>query len=228
MAAAGRLPVEQAPPSTTATGRVHDADADLDARVAAGLERVGHVIRTLVWQRAYARGLSPMQAQLLLHICGQVHPPRVGDLAAEFDVTAATVSDALAALRRKGFVTREQGTADRRSFVFAITAAGADLTGELSRWAEPIVGHLSTVDRNAKAAALALVLDLLAALHTDGIPAVARTCVTCRFFDRGAHHDAERPHHCTLLDTAFGDAGLRVDCAEHQPAAADRPRDGGR
>jgi DNA-binding MarR family transcriptional regulator len=59
--------------------------------------------------------------QILLYLVNHEHPPRVSDLAAEFDVTLATVSDALAAPRRKDLVHREQGAADWRSSVFTIT-----------------------------------------------------------------------------------------------------------
>jgi hypothetical protein len=62
-----------------------------------------------------------------------------------------------------------------------------------------------------------MLLDLIAHLHDAGALAIARTCVTCRFFDRHAHDDPHRPHHCQLLDIPFGDAALRLDCAEHQP-----------
>lgn len=209
--ASGPLPPEQTAASSAPT--------DLDGRLAAALERVGQVMRTLVWQRAYASGLSPMQVQILLYLAGHATPPRVSDLAAELDVTLATVSDALAALGRKGLVHRKQGTTDRRSFVFSITAAGHGLTGDLVSWSDPVTAGLSTMDVEAKAGALRLILDLLGALHRDGVPAIARTCVTCRFFDRNAH-DGAQPHHCLLLDTAFGDERLRVDCAEHQ--ASDR------
>jgi hypothetical protein len=30
--------------------------------------------------------------------------------------------------------------------------------------------------------------------------------------------DAEAPHHCAFVDAAFGDAALRMDCADHQDA----------
>ena len=73
-----------------------------------------------------------------------------------------------------------------------------------------------------KADTLRLLLDLVGHLHAGGTLAVARTCVTCRFFDRTAHDDPARPHHCRLLDTAFGDADLRLDCAEHQSAEPPR------
>lgn len=194
-----------------------EGEADLDHRLAVTLERVGHVVRTLLWRQAYANGLSPIQTQLVVHLANQVDPPRVSDLAAEFDVSLATVSDALSALRRKELIRREPGPTDRRSNVFALTGTGARLAKQLTHWSDPITGALATLPQGDKAATLRLLLDLLGQLHDTGVLAIARTCVTCRFFDRDAHDDPHRPHHCRLLDIPFGDMALRIDCPEHQP-----------
>ncbi|GAA3130350.1 hypothetical protein GCM10010466_21270 [Planomonospora alba] len=211
MEAEGALPADRAEPSA-------DGGTDLDRRLAMALERVGHVVRTLQWRQAYTRGLSPIQTRLLLHLSGRTRPPRVSDLAAEFDVSLATVSDALAALRRKELIRREPDPADRRGRVFALTDAGERLTADLERWSTPITERLAACGEADKAAALRFLLDLVGGLHDTGVLAIARTCVTCRFFVRDAHDDPRRPHHCRLLDTPFGDAALRVDCAEHQSA----------
>jgi DNA-binding MarR family transcriptional regulator len=207
----GPLPADAAAPSA--------ADGtDLDRRLAAALERVGHAVRTLLWRQAYANGLSPIQTQLLLHLSGRARPPRSSDLAAEFDVSAATMSEALTALRRKELVRREPDPGDRRSHVLLVTDAGRRLAGELAHWSDPVTAWLGGAPEADKAGTLRFLLDLVARLHGTGVLAVARTCVTCRFFVRAAHDDPDLPHHCRLLDTPFGDAALRVDCAEHQPA----------
>ncbi|GAA1341319.1 MarR family winged helix-turn-helix transcriptional regulator [Saccharothrix algeriensis] len=206
----GALPAE-----TTAVAK---ADTELDRRLVAALERIGHVTRTLLWRDAYSTGMSPMQAQLLLHLDTRRQAHRVGDLAAEFDVSPPTISDALAALRRKGLVAREQDPNDRRSFSFTPTPEGARVAADLTSWADPITAQLPVVTAEQKAATLRLLLTMIAGLHRQGVLAVARTCLTCRFFVRDAHPDTDLVHHCRLLDTAFSDAALRVDCAEHQAA----------
>ncbi|WP_218005105.1 MarR family winged helix-turn-helix transcriptional regulator [Actinomadura macra] len=210
MQAEGELPIDVAPP-------VAQGGTDLDRRLVAALERAGHVVRTLLWRQAYANGLSPIQTQLLLHLVGKAQPPRVSDLAAEFDVSLATMSDALAALRRKELVRRDRDPGDRRSHIFVLTDSGARLADELAHWSDPVTGWLGAGPEADKAATLRFLLDLIGRLHDAGVLAVARTCVTCQFFVRNAHDDPARPHHCRLLDTPFGDAALRVDCAEHQP-----------
>lgn len=192
---------------------------DLDRRLASALERSGHALRVLVWNQATANGLSPIQVQLLLRL--RVETPerrRVGVLAAEFDLSAATISEALGALRRKGLVDKQPLAGDRRGQAMTLTAAGQEAAEKFEHWPDPVTKHFGGVSEQDKARTLRVILDLIAHLADTGTLAVARTCLTCTFFREDEHADSLRPHHCALLDAAFGDAELRVDCAEHQAA----------
>ncbi len=192
----------------------------LDARLAAALERSGHALRVLLWDQAKAHGLSPIQVQLLLHLAGQ--PPdrrRVGQLAAELDVRAPTVSDAVTALRRKGLVDAAAVEGDRRGQLLALTDRGARLADQLAGWQEQVVGELARFDEQDKARTLQLLLDVIAALQERGVVTVARMCTTCRFFARDVAPGDAHPHRCLLLDAPLAPAELRVDCAEHRPVS---------
>lgn len=194
---------------------------DLDDRVAGALERMGHLTRTMIGRQAYAEGVSALQLQLLLRLgSAAVARTRVSDLATELDVSQATVSDALSTMRRKELVTKEQDPSDRRNAVFALTAAGRALHDRLAGWDHPLTARLGAVDEASKGVVLRVVLGLIADLHDEGVINVARTCPTCRFFDDTTHPQDPAPYHCTLLDVPFGDPQLRVDCEEHEAAAA--------
>ncbi len=194
---------------------------ELDGKLVAALERTGHALRVLLWEQAKGHGLSPMQVQLVLRLAAE--PPerrRVGALAGEFDVKAPTVSDAVAALRRKGLVASESVEGDRRAQQLALTEPGRRLADELAAWADTVLAQLAGVGDADKAAALALLLDVVGGLRRAGVLTVARTCTTCRFFGRDAHAGSAHPHHCRLLDTAMAAAELRVDCVEHEELVA--------
>jgi len=157
--------------------------------------------------------------QLLLRIAAE--PPerrRVTALAAELDVTAPTVSDAIATLRRKHLVEVGPAPGDRRGRQLRLSDAGRRLAGELAAWQDAIAAQLPDFGTADKAATLAMLLDLIAGLQRQGVITVARMCTTCRFFARDAHPGRPLPHHCGLLDAPMGQAELRVDCAEHEPA----------
>ena len=192
---------------------------DLDQRLGGALERIGHVTRTMIVRRAYAEGVSALQHQLLLRVRAMDGRARASDLAVELDVSQATVSEALGALRRKDLVAKAQDPIDRRNTVYTLTDAGEALWGRLTTWDEPITSSLGEVPEADKSTALRVVLGLVADLHDEGVVSVARTCLTCRFFDDTSHPQDAAPYRCTLLEVDFGDAHLRVDCAEHEVRA---------
>lgn len=192
---------------------------DLDQRLAAAIERMGHVTRTMLLRQAYAEGVSPLQHQLLLRVRALDGRARGSDLATELDVSQATASEALSALRRKDLVQKVQDPADRRNVVYSLTESGTALCDRLTQWDGPLTGHLDEVPDDDKATALRVLLGLVADLHGDGVVSVARTCLTCAFFADGTEGTG-LPYRCDLLQVDFGDAHLRVDCAEHQPRSA--------
>jgi DNA-binding MarR family transcriptional regulator len=194
------------------------APADIDAKLVAALERVGQALRVQMWDAAKQHGLSPTQLQLLMRLA--TDPParrRIGVLAGELDVTHPTVSDAVAVLRRKGFVDRYPAN---RKAALSLSARGRALSDQLVDWDQRTRQELASLPVADKHATLRLLLDLIAGLQRSGAITVARMCVTCRFFRRDAHPNSARPHHCALVDAPMGGGELRIDCAEHEPRAA--------
>lgn len=206
-------------PRETAVVADGEVPVGLDARLVAALERAGHALRVLLWERAKAHGLSPIQVQLMMRLASEpAQRRRVGLLAAEFDVTTPTVSDAVAALRRKRLVVSEQIEGDRRSQLLTLTALGRKVSVELRGWHNAVAEQLADIAEPDKAATLEILLDLVGGLHREGVINVARMCTTCRFFARDVTPDGG-PHRCMLLDVPLPAADLRVDCAEHESIA---------
>ncbi|HEY6775906.1 MAG TPA: MarR family winged helix-turn-helix transcriptional regulator [Thermoleophilaceae bacterium] len=194
---------------------------DLDTKLAAALERAGQALRTELRERARRHGLPPTQAQVLLRLA---HDPaerrRVAALAAELDVTQATLSDAVAALHRKRLVERRRDPADGRSRTLELTGRGSAIAGDLDSWDERVRARLAAFPEGDREGALRFLLELIADLQAAGVISVARTCVSCRFFRQRVHAGGAALHHCALLDLPLARSDLRVDCPEHQPAAA--------
>jgi DNA-binding MarR family transcriptional regulator len=197
-----------------------DGTAGLDRRLADALERLGHGMRSLAQRTAREHGLSPLQQQAVLALA--LHPQarhEVAALAAEFDVTTPTMSDAVATLERKGLVTRSPGTDGRRRLL-ALTEAGAVVATGLSSWDDPLTAALSGISEQDRATTLHTLLRVIGELHGAGVVSVTHTCTTCRFFGRDEYPDPAVPHHCHLLRMPLPLAGLRTDCPEHEPADA--------
>jgi DNA-binding MarR family transcriptional regulator len=106
---------------------------DVDARIVAALERLSQALRVRLGEEARERNLSPIQARFLIHLLHHdVELRRVSRLAREFDLTQATVSDAIASLETKGYVRRDPWPEDRRIVTLRLTRDGEDLATSLS------------------------------------------------------------------------------------------------
>jgi DNA-binding MarR family transcriptional regulator len=194
---------------------------DLETKLVAALERVGQALRVELRERAGDHGLTPTQAQILLRLTSdQPARRRVGALAAALDVRQPTVSDAVAALERKGLLERHRDTDDARAATLRPTRRGRGVAARLGTWDERARTELRALPEEHKQRSLSLLLDLIAALQRAGVVGVARTCPTCRFFRPGARSYPAAPHYCALLDVPLGRGDLRLDCPEHEPAAA--------
>lgn len=192
--------------------------SDLDDKLIAALERLAHVLRTLLWEEAVKSRLSPIQIQTLIYLNSHAEDLcRVRQLAQEFGLTPATMSDAVSSLEAKRLLTREPWLEDRRAHTLRLTAQGQRSTQRLSHWAEALHEQLERFAPEEKAQALKFLLELIESLYRAGIITVARICLTCRFFRADAHADPETPHHCALMDKPLAAQDLRVDCPEHTP-----------
>ncbi len=195
-----------------------DASDRIDSRLTDALERVGHVLRTRLRAAGTERGLSPIQVQLLLRIANVNQPEREpARLAAWFDVSRPTVTEATAALRRKDLLADEAVPADRRRTRLVLTPRGQRVAGLLARWDEPVRAELAALPLEAKGETLDLLLGLIGRMQGSGLIRVAHTCTTCRFY-----RPRDQPGsagHCNLLDVALPPESLQLDCPDHDPAA---------
>jgi DNA-binding MarR family transcriptional regulator len=192
---------------------------DVDSKIVASLERLGQVFRVLLREKAREHGLSAIQAQFLIYLLHHgVELRRVGQLAREFDLTPATVSDALDSLEEKGLVSREHWSEDRRMMTLRLSSEGELLAAELSTWANVVKEHVDLWPPREKEVVMRFMMRLIGSLQKSGFITVARMCVTCRFFERDAHQGAGSPHYCRLLDVPLAGSNMRVDCPEHELA----------
>ena len=186
-------------------------------QIAFALSRIGVLLKSQAWDQAAPLGINPTQGQILSRLLAR-GASRVGDLAADLGVTQPTVSDAVAALVRKGMLERARDPGDGRAVRLHLTRQGRQLAQAVMEPSQVLTQALDTLapeDRNAMQRALVGVIRALQL--TRAIP-VQRMCVTCTHFRPHTHDDAEAPHHCAFVDAAFGDAALRIDCGDHEDA----------
>jgi DNA-binding MarR family transcriptional regulator len=199
------------------------AELSASQQVVAGLARIGAVLKSQAWQRAWPAGLTPTQAQMLalLHAHGAGRPWRLGALAAELAITPATASDAVDALVRKGLVRKRRARDDGRAVELTLTPEGAQLAAATAAWPDALLRALDTLTPAEQAALLRALMTVIRALQRSGQIPVARLCVACRYFRPHVYADPERPHHCAFVDAPFGDRQLRLDCPDFAANDAD-------
>ena len=188
-------------------------EAPSEKKLASALERLAQAQRVLLWQKAEPLGLSPIQALILLHL--NLREPttrRVGVLAQYFDLTPATISDAVRALVGKGLLTRHPGR-DRRTHTLELTPAGLEHVEKLKDWDRPLQEALKTLETTHKEVLYDLLLTLLARLVEDSVITVVRMCLLCRYLQ-----SQQGKYHCALLQKPLPVPELRVDCSEFSPS----------
>ncbi|MCK8495035.1 MarR family transcriptional regulator [Spirosoma sp. RP8] len=193
---------------------VNQQNSSVDAKIVAGLERIGEVFRTLLWQQSRMTGLSPIQIQVLLFLA--FHEPakcRIGYLAEEFNLTKPTISDAVKVLVQKELLVRVVDPFDSRSHSLQLTTAGQEIVEQTGSFANGISQLIGKMDGRQKTVLYESLFTLIYGLHQHGLIAVQRMCKTCVHYQ----YDGQI-HYCGLLKIPLEADLLRLDCPEHTHA----------
>ena len=182
-----------------------------DSKLLNALERLSETLKSLPWEQAKRYGVSPIQIQILLFVAE--HPADltgVSYLAREFNVTKATVSDAVRALLKKGYLEKDHSPVDSRRYNLLLTPAGRELTGRVSDYARPVRETLDGLDPGALRTTFDTLAQVIYGLNQRGVIPVQRMCFNCRFYVG----DKRRSHRCNLLEIDLKAEDVRMDCPE--------------
>lgn len=194
-----------------------DATASHRRQAALGLEQLATLVRAQSWRQDGTPALPPTQTAVLRMLRESGDDLRAGRIAERLGISAASLSDSLKALEARRWIRRTPDPADRRAVLVRLTASGARTADTLQR-PDRGMGRLVESLGPADLGALLRVTQLLVhEAQRQGLATGLRTCLGCAFFRPFASGDAAAPHVCAYLGTPFGDAELRMDCAEQQP-----------
>jgi DNA-binding MarR family transcriptional regulator len=188
----------------------------IEYKIVASLERVSEAFKALLWQEAKEEALSPIQIQILIFL--RFHSSekcKVSYLAQEFNLTKATISDAVKVLEQKGLIGKLTEPADTRSYTIHLTETGRNVAQKTAVFANVLSAPLQELSLGQKEILYTSLLELIYKLNQSGIISIQRMCFNCRFY--GIDQNGE-PHFCNLLRMPLRPYELRVNCPEHRPA----------
>ncbi|HEU4686416.1 MAG TPA: MarR family winged helix-turn-helix transcriptional regulator [Nitrospira sp.] len=195
------------------------------AQLASGFEKIGLAMKSRSWRREGRAGLGPLQRQILTLLRSKPgQQAQVSTIANELVVRLPTASEAVATLERKRLVRRRRTMNDGRIVTVELTARGLRACGPSASMPDHLataIGLLSATDQTCLLKGL---VKVIRTLQEQGEISVARMCVSCRYFRPHQHENEEKPHHCDYVNAPFGDASLRLDCVEYEPAPTEQAR----
>lgn len=189
------------------------SNLELENKILNGLERISETLKALLWEKAKLYGLSPIQIQILLFISNhRIDLCNVSYLAKEFNVTKATISDAVKMLLKKRYIKKDFSPIDKRRYNLMPTNIGNKLAHKVIDYAKPISDELSVLKKEELANIFQSISKLIYQLNQKDIIQVQRTCFKCKFYSGNKRNK----HYCELIQTSLKNSEIRLDCNEFE------------
>jgi DNA-binding MarR family transcriptional regulator len=142
---------------------------------------------------------------------------RLGEIARETALTAATTSDAVSTLETKGLVEKRRALDDGRALAVRLTARGRTAAKRAAQWPDFLAKAVGTLRNDEQALFYRTLLKTVHQLEAQGHIPPHRMCLSCTHFEP-SKNPKKTPHHCALLDMNMSDTDLRLDCSVHETA----------
>ena len=102
-------------------------------------------MRSQAWEWAEGAGLTPTQGEILVLLMQRKGPMRLGEIARETALTAATTSDAVSTLETKGLVEKRRALDDGRALAVRLTARGRTAAKRAAQWPDFLAKAVGTL-----------------------------------------------------------------------------------
>ncbi len=187
---------------------------NIESKIIAALERISQAFRVLLWQESKDYSLSPIQVQVLIFLLHHSEEKRtVSYLAAEFNMTKATISDTIKSLEQKKLIKKVQQQEDTRSYTIQLTAKGKNIALKTSLFSKEIKNPIDHLHDDDKENLLLSLMNIIRHLNQAEVITIQRMCLTCEHYQPSANG---QKHFCKLLNQNLHVTDLRIDCPEHE------------
>jgi DNA-binding MarR family transcriptional regulator len=188
-------------------------------RVTHSLLRLSTAMRSQAWDWAEGAGLTPTQGEILVLLMQRKGPMRLGEIARETALTAATTSDAVSTLETKGLVEKRRALDDGRALAVRLTARGRTAAKKAAQWPDFLSKAVGTLRADEQTAFYRTLLKTVFVLESQEAMPQHRMCLTCSHFEP-SKTPKKTQHKCALLGIQMADTDLRLDCSVYEQADA--------
>lgn len=130
-------------------------------------------------------------------------------LAKEFNLTKATISDAVKVLALKELILKDYNSKDSRGYNILLSEKGKKIVAETENFANPIQDQLVEFPEADLENLFETLSRIIYELNKNGILTVQRTCYGCIFYNNTQNTD-----YCNLLEKELQNTDIRLDCPE--------------
>ena len=189
-------------------------NSSLDHKIVIGLEKIHELVKVLFIEKSNQLKLSPVQIQLLFFVKHHAQSLcTTSYLAAEFQLTKATISDSIKRLIEKNLLHKTPSPSDTRSFSVQLTQQGIATLAQLEKAANPLLHGIKALSKTEKAALWNSLFQLLSQFAALGILNLQRSCISCGHYEKSG-----KTSFCHFLQQNLQPKELRLDCPEHLTA----------
>ncbi|WP_144111377.1 MarR family winged helix-turn-helix transcriptional regulator [Paraburkholderia sp. BCC1886] len=186
-------------------------------RVTHSLLRLSTAMRSQAWDWAEGAGLTPTQGEILVLLMQRKGPMRLGEIARETALTAATTSDAVSTLETKGLVEKRRALDDGRALAVRLTARGRTAAKRAVQWPDFLAKAVGALRDDEQAVFYRTLLKTVHHLEAEGTIPPHRMCLSCTHFEP-SKNPKKTPHQCALLGLKMLDTDVRLDCSVYEIA----------
>jgi DNA-binding MarR family transcriptional regulator len=185
-----------------------------EGKIVYAVDRIAEALKSRIWSRYSQFKLSPIQIRFIIFLMSSSRERKtVSRIASEFNLTKATVSDAVSSLEKKGLISRKKEQGDRRVVLLSLTKKGETTARKVSGYASEVVNTLRDIPENEKTVVLQTLMQILEKLHENGLVSSPRMCITCG-------HLIEQPqknrYSCKKRRRLLNPAEFMIDCNSHK------------
>ncbi|MFC1888056.1 MarR family winged helix-turn-helix transcriptional regulator, partial [Candidatus Cloacimonadota bacterium] len=134
----------------------------------------------ILWDISKEISLSPIQIQFIYYINGKKHrASTVSEIASEFDLKKATVTESINNLVKKGVIVKLRSDQDKRVFFLNLTDKSESILASINKRKSMFISNISELDKDIKVKTYSSLTKLLEKFFQDQLIQKAVMCPTC-------------------------------------------------